>query len=373
MDGPASQASLARQTGLSAAAVHSIVHGLRAAGVVELRRVNGRETIVSLVAATGVLLVLEVGEHRIDGAAFNLTRREVSAQTIQGGRNDPEAAAELALSLAGGVGADVSSVAGVAVAMTAPVERATGAIVPWCNSRMPGWAGVGIRETLEHALGVGVLVDNDANFAALAEWTWGVGRGVDDLLYVRGSAGIGGGIIIDGTIYHGGNGLAGAMGHVTLDNTGQVCYCGSRGCLTSFISERAIIDAVRTSPGAKHGISDVIIAARSGDAACQRVLTEAGGYLGVALANVAKIIAPSVIAIGGELGAAGSLVFDGILASLELSNVASAATPPRLVAGRFGSDVARLGAVAALLAESGRGISELEDWMTEDRVVAADA
>ncbi|MFH8253165.1 ROK family transcriptional regulator [Microbacterium sp. B2969] len=367
VDGPSSQAGLARRTGLSAATINAIVRDLKDQGAAEIRPLNGREGVVTLIAGSGLFIAVEIAERSIHGVVYSFDRRLRVSDEVHDD-SDLEAALRLIRSLVSKVGAELAEVDGIAIAMQAPVEKATGAITSWCNSRMPGWAGVPLRESFQSALGVHVIVDNDANLAALAEWTWGVGRGVDDFLYVRSSGGVGGGLVIDGSIYRGGNGMAGDMGHVALEGTGEVCYCGSRGCLTTLVSERAIVNAVRTSPGAKRTLSEVIVAARKGDAACQRVLAEAGDYLGRALANAAKVMAPSVIAVGGELGGAGPLVFDGLLSSIELSNIRAGSSSPQFVPGILGPDAALLGAVAAILTESGKGMSELEPWMTDSRL-----
>ena len=139
--------------------------------------------------------------------------------------------------------------------------------------------------------------------------------------------------------------------------------------MTTLISERAILDAVRTSAGTKDSLRDVLDAARRGDAACQRVLAEAGNHLGRALANAAKVMAPSVIAVGGELGAAGPLLFGGLISSIELSNIRASASSPEFVPARLGADAAQLGGLVAILRHVGMGQSDLEPWMTdEDRI-----
>ena len=131
----------------------------------------------------------------------------------------------------------------------------------------------------ENGIDAPVLVDNDANFAALAEWTWGTGRGLDYFLYVSASKGVGGGLIIDGRVYRGGTGMAGDLGHLVVEPNGAMCYCGSRGCLPTLISERAILSALRASQTQKGSLDEVILSAQQGDPACQRVLAEAGRYL----------------------------------------------------------------------------------------------
>ncbi|MFB9746719.1 ROK family transcriptional regulator [Leifsonia shinshuensis] len=361
-EGPSSQAQLARTLNVSAATVNAIVRDLKKHGTVEIRPINGREGVVTLVTGSGTYVTIEIADHSIRGAAYAFSHQERVEKRIDGD-STIEAALELISDLAEAVGTTAHAIDGLAVAVQAPIERATGAIAPWCNSRLPAWAGVDISAAFRRALDVPVLVDNDANFAALAEWTWGAGRGAEDLLYVRASEGVGGGVVINGSIYQGGSGMAGDLGHIAVDPGGDVCYCGSRGCLTTLISERAIVSAVRTSPGIKRTLTEVIAAARAGDAACQRVLAEAGAYLGRALANAAKILGPSLIAVGGELGEAGPIVFDALLSSVELSSLRSSENATRFVVGEIDESASLQGALAALLTELGKGVSEIEPWM----------
>ena len=365
-DGPSSQAHLARRTGLSPATVNLIVRRLREQGVAEVRRVNGREGVVALVTGSGTFVAVDVAHDRVRGTAFAFaerTRRDAEIAT-----SSPAAAIELVERLAEEAGTSVPELAGVAVAMEAPIESSTDAIVGWCNSRLPAWAGVPLTSTFSAALGADVIVANDASFAALAEWTWGVGRGSEDFLYVTADQGVGGGVVINGSIYRGGTGMAGDIGHMALEETGDVCYCGNRGCLTTLISEHAIVGAVQATPGSSIStLGDVIDAARRGDAASQRVLAEAGHHLGRALANSAKVLAPSVIALGGALGAAGPLVFDGLLSSIEVTNMRAGSQSTRFATGHIHRDGSLLGGLCALLARSGMGVSALEPWLVERR------
>lgn len=345
--------------------MNGIVRELRDQDVVDIRPINGREALVTLIAGTGTYIALEISKDGIRGIGYAFDEHSRVERAVPG-HSDLATALGIIDEISVAMGTSRDRIAGLAVAVQAPIERATGAIATWCNIRMPGWAGIPLRETFAEAVDAPVVVDNDSQLAALAEWTWGTGRGTDHFLYMRSSVGVGGGIIIKGDIYHGGTGMAGDLGHVALEGSGQVCYCGSRGCLTTLVSERAILQAVRSPLSAKHTLAEVVAAAHAGDAACQRVLAEAGNYIGRALANAAKVIAPSVIAIGGELGGGGRYVFDSMLSSIELNNVRAGTRPPQFVPAAIGEDAALLGAIATILAVDGKGMSELEPWMIDD-------
>ncbi|MGI5461119.1 ROK family protein [Streptomyces sp. CA-249302] len=234
---------------------------------------------------------------------------------------------------------------------------------------MPAWRDVVVTQTLHEALGVPVHAENDANLAALAEWTWGAGRGAADFLYVMCSAGIGGGLVIDGRIYRGGDGLAGEIGHLVLQPDGPVCFCGSRGCLTTFVSERSILLALAASGNTLTSLRQVIDRARHGDPACRRVLFEAGRHLGRAFANTAKLMAPSVVAIGGVLREAGPLLFDSLVSSVEVQSLKSVSPSIRFVPAALGEDAVLFGGMAMVFTETGQGASALPSWARPHQTV----
>ena len=157
--------------------------------------------------------------------------------------------------------------------------------------------------------------------------------------------------------------MAGEIGHMMLEPSGPVCFCGSRGCLTTVTSERSILSALRASGGTQRNLAEVIEAAKEGDPACQRVLYETGRHLGRALASTAKVMAPSMIVIGGLLGRSGSLVFKSLLSSAEVNSLKAVSPSIRFRAAEVTADATLLGGVAAVLEHTGQGASDLSSWM----------
>lgn len=365
--GPLSQAALARQADLSPATVNKIVQSLREEGVAEIQWINGREALVALIPKRGTIVSICVGPESIRGAAFSFgqNKRFDATLNMREGLSGPESVVQLVRELAARAGVGVEELIGVSIAMQAPVDGKSGHIAPWASVRLPAWKGVAIRKALESALGVPVAIDNDANLGALAEWTWGAGRKSDCFLFIACSAGIGGGLVLDGKIHHGGNGMALEIGHVVIDRTGPVCFCGSRGCLSTVASERSILLALQGSESPRDSLEDVIASAADGDPICQRVLIEAGRNLGHALANMAKILAPSVIAVGGVLASAGDRLFSSIEAAIEENNVPVLSPSVQLCPAQLGDDATILGGLAAVMGELGQGMSELPTWMRD--------
>ncbi|MFD7135464.1 ROK family transcriptional regulator [Streptomyces sp. NPDC059894] len=375
LNGPSSQAALARRTQLSRATVNSIVKTLREEGVAETRPVNGREFLVALVSRRGAVVAVQVNVTSLRAALFDFgarARYDASVAFEEGTAEEggePGLVVDMVRSLVSRAGLLSTDLAGVAVGMQAPLARATGAVTSWARLQLPAWRDVVVAESLQAELGVPVWAENDANLAALAEWTWGSGQGAADFLYAMCSAGVGGGLVIDGRIYRGGDGLAGEIGHMVLEPDGPVCFCGSRGCLTTFVSERSILLALESSGSSHTTLHGVIDSARRGDPACRRVLYEAGRHLGRAFANTAKLMAPSVVAVGGTLSKAGPLLFDSLVSSAEVQSLRAASPDIRFVPATLGDDATLLGGVAMVLTETGTGASTLPPWALHRQTV----
>jgi predicted NBD/HSP70 family sugar kinase len=365
--GPSSQADLAREVGLSRSAVNGIVRSLEADGLIEvLPGASGRETRVVLRGARGAVLAVDLGHQRLHGSLVSFDGEIRLDEVVDLGREhdghaDVSTVAELVERLIERSRLPRDAFRRVYVGLHAPYDALAGAISQ--SGILPGWEGLGVEAALESRLGIPITVDNDANFAALAEWTWGVARGADVLLYVKSSNGIGSGLVFDGRVFRGANGMAGELGHVVVDDRGALCNCGNRGCLSAVASGRALLADLAAAGAPRGSLQEVIADARAGDLACRRLLTEAGRYLGLALSHAVKLIAPGAIIVGGELGAAGSLVLESVRAELAASTLQTASGPPRLEQGIPRADMCILGCVAAALEEQAMGLSELPPWL----------
>ncbi|MFA8091443.1 ROK family transcriptional regulator [Klebsiella oxytoca] len=367
-EGPQSQASISRKTGLSPAMVNYVVKKMRELANAELHWVNGRECIVSLTSKKGSYFSVLVSIDKITCVLFlfesekKLTFVYPVAQDAPE-ENNPCTVVNIVRSIAEENQLIIEEISGIALSIIAPLDINSEAIISWSAGRLPGWRDVKIKSFFENELKIPVVIGNDANHSTLAEWVWGVGRGTENFVYIACSKQIGGGIIINNHIYKGGNGMAAEFGHLIIDNSGPVCFCGCRGCLNTFISERAIIMNLSKSESYKNSLTEIILAASDGDAACQRVLFEAGRDLGKAVANIAKILAPGVIAVGGELSTAGPLFFDSFVATIEEHNLGAVSTTIDFKLAQLIKQPEILGGIAALLEQNNQGINHLPDWM----------
>ncbi len=228
---------------------------------------------------------------------------------------------------------------------------------------LPGWYGVNVEAELEKDLNMSVIVDNDASLAALGEFTWGAGRGANDMLMVTLGTGVGGGLILDGKIYHGAGGLAGEFGHITIEKDGPVCTCGRKGCVEAFVGTYAIIRQVqeKLNSGQKSLLGkispekmtpkDVSLAASQGDRVALEVLRDVGTYLGIGLANVVNLLNIERIVVGGGVANAGELILRPAREALNneaLTNLAKMAT---IVPAALGEQAGIVGAASLAMLE----------------------
>ncbi len=190
------------------------------------------------------------------------------------------------------------------------------------STHVAGWNDCPLPKIVEQHLGLPAIIDNDANVGALGEFTFGAGKNSRHIIYYTVSTGIGGGIIINGEIYRGGNGYAGELGHVPILRDGPQCDCGNRGCLEALCSGTAIARRAKAAIK-KHPRKGIAIArtanpitaktlfdtARSGDPYARALVDEICTDLGQGLAMAVNAFSPDVIVIGGGVSNAGRVLF----------------------------------------------------------------
>lgn len=245
----------------------------------------------------------------------------------------------------------------VGVAVPCPVD----AVTPDRLSPrlLPAWAEVRFAAQLHHRFGVRVFVDNDANCGALAEAVQGAGRSVTDFTYIKVATGVGAGHIINGQPYRGFNGIAGEIGHTTVNPTGRRCRCGLQGCLEAEIGSFAMVDKARAairegrptalaqSPDFK--LKDIVRCALAGDALARELITEAGHQLGVAVANLVNIMNPARVILGGRLSQAGELLLEPLRATLRERALWTSVERSDVVLSPLGGDQIAIGAATLVL------------------------
>lgn len=248
------------------------------------------------------------------------------------------------------------------VAQSGVIERATGTLLFW--PKVGGWHDVPLKAILEREHGLPTIVEDSARTMAVAEQTFGQGRGLANFVHVLVGTGIGSTIFVDGKLYIGSSGLAGELGHTTIDENGPLCSCGNRGCLEVYSSGWAIIKRVRAamSDGVSSTLSKVVAehpeelsvemivsAATSGDRLSQTVLSEAGTHLGTALAGLVNLLNPEKIILGGAVPrAAGEMLLDPLLYFLRGRAFQRSVSATDVVISQLDDKASALGAVVML-------------------------
>jgi glucokinase len=231
------------------------------------------------------------------------------------------------------------------------------------TSSLPKWDNVPLKKLFSEKLGVAVEVDNDANAAAIAEHLFGAGKGKKHMLYVTVSTGIGGGIILNNTIFRGSYGSAGEFGHMIISDDGYLCGCGNRGCIMSLASGPKIIRYTkdRLEEGCCSTLSCMVEnfddltckhiedAAKSGDQLAIEVIERTGDLLGVMFANLYQIFNVNHFVVGGGVSKFGKPLFDRFNEKFKHLSKISSAYPVSIVPAMLGDDVGIIGAVTLVI------------------------
>ncbi len=303
------------------------------------------------------MLGIDLAHRHVAVAVCNLAG-EVLAEQIEGAAVDDAPAATLDLAAELGARAlqrcDVppGRLVGVGMAVAAPLDPQRPRL--HAGGILPGWNGVDPATEMTDRLGVRVAVGNDANLGALAERAFGAGRDVEDLVYIRLSAGLGAGLILGGRPYAGAVGIAGELGHVLSDPRGPICRCGNRGCLEAVAGPVAVARMLEATLGRSVTPADLLELVLAGDRGACRAVAEAGEAIGRASAAVVNILNPALLLVGGELAQAGQTLLEPLRAELERHTIPAAGDAVRVGLGTLGARAEVLGAAALALSDAPR-------------------
>jgi glucokinase len=239
------------------------------------------------------------------------------------------------------IGAD--GLRGVGIGVPGYIDMDAGVVVGSAN--LPGFEGFPVRDEVQQELGTTIILENDANAAALGEMWLGAGRGVKDLILLTLGTGIGGGIVIDGKVLHGFLGMAGEFGHMTVFPEGNPCGCGNYGCLEKHASATAVAAMGRMMHfGSDTTSAKVYDLALQGNERAKRVFESAGRALGIAIASLINIFNfPLYLLSGGPLPA-WDLFAPAMFAEVNKRSFTFARTGTRIEKGLLGGDAGLYGA-----------------------------
>ena len=209
---------------------------------------------------------------------------------------------------------------------------------------LPGFGRFDLKKKLTSLFGKKVVVENDANAAAYAEYLFGSGKGSKNFVYLTVSTGIGGGIILDGKLYRGTLGTAGELGHMVIDVNGPKCGCGNYGCLEAV----AAGPAIARMAGKKTAL-EAAEAARRGEKRSLKAIETAGRYIGIGIANIYNVLDPDLIAVGGGVSNMGNMIFRHISRWGKAYTVRAARKTVKIVSAELKNNVGVMGAIAVCL------------------------
>ncbi|HVV19263.1 MAG TPA: ROK family transcriptional regulator, partial [Pseudonocardiaceae bacterium] len=241
-----SRAELVQRTGLARATVGSVVYDLIGAGLVvetatAATRTGRPPQLLSLAADGAYAIGLDIGHDHVRAVRTDLVGTSRWDHTVPlAVDEDPGGALDTAVDLVAQATADVPGdrILGVGLGIACPVDAGSGDL--YAQDIMPGWVGARPAATLAERTGLPVRIINDANACVLAERRFGAARDCANVVYVRLSSGIGAGVVCDGRMLTGHHGLAGELGHITVQPRGELCRCGNRGCLETVASPTTI-------------------------------------------------------------------------------------------------------------------------------------
>lgn len=257
------------------------------------------------------------------------------------------------------------AIRGVGIGAPGPLDRDAGVVLVAPNL---GWHNVPLRDRITELTGLPAALDNDANCATYGEWWIGAAKGARNVIGITIGTGIGGGIILDGVLYHGSSDVAGEIGHTTIDQTGRRCGCGNYGCLEAYASGTAIAERAREAlsydqdsilPSMVGGdvsritAATVYEAASKGDAVATEVVRDTARFLGTGLANLLNILNPDVVVIAGGVTQAGEALFAPLRAEVRRRAFKPAVDACRIVPGLLPGTAGVVGAVATFIAQRG--------------------
>lgn len=357
-DGPLSRAELARRVGLSRTTLSETTAELLRRGAVVVvdtdaatRRGSGRPAErLALDPGSGQYLGVDFGHRRVRAAVADAARETVASGVEHYDDDTPwprrlDLAFRLVDRLAREHGLHFGELQAVGIGVVGPYGgwRVDSKQVSWARRSAPH----DVHGAFAERFGAPVVVDNNTRLAALAEAV-SQPEGATDLLYVRLSDGVGGGLVVCGRIGTGAHGFAGELGHIGVDPAGSRCRCGKRGCLETVASAPAVLAACRARGVEVTTLDDLAAVVATSDPVVEAVLRDVGAAVGRVLSMAALTLDPDEIVIGGEIVHVAPVIVEQAAATLRYELHPLPTDEPLVVrAGRLRDTDGALGALAA--------------------------
>lgn len=364
---PISRAALAQATGLNKATVSDLVFDLMERGFI--REVGmkssgtGRPaTLLTLHPAAGFIVSCEIAVDFIEVLVTDFAPEvfwQVKERTFpeMGQQAILERTLALLFQAVEKGRATEAPLFGVAIGVPGMVDSTSGTLLFAPNL---GWNNVELLAFFEKAnFGAPVFVDNEANLAALGEHYFGAARGYDNVLYLSGNIGLGGGVVRDGHLCRGVSGVASEFGHMTMNPDGELCNCGNRGCWETQVSQKALyryldefINAGKKSTlehlSGNYSVESIVDAARMGDEAAILALEKTGRHLGIGIASLLNALNPELVVLGGMLSLAADFLLPVVENEIQNRALRWNRESAQVVRAAHGSDACVKGGIAVV-------------------------
>ncbi|HEY6800668.1 MAG TPA: ROK family transcriptional regulator [Agromyces sp.] len=362
--GALSRSELAQRVGLSRTTLSEITASLLLRGAIIVantdaatRAGSGRPAErLALDPASGQFLGVDFGHRRVHVVVADASH-EVIASGLERYPDDAPWEERLAISfelierLSRETGVHYGALQAVGIGVPGPYTGVRGGSnsVTWKKQLAPD----GVDVAFADRFGAPVFVDNNTRLAALAEAITQRDTAVDNLIYLRLSDGVGGGLVVSGRLVSGSRGFAGELGHVTADPSGAQCRCGKRGCLETIASVPAILRACREAGATVETLDDLAMAVTMGDPAVDVVLREIGATIGRVLGAAAMTLNPREVVIGGEIVRIAPVLVEQAAATMRYELYSISSDQPLVVrAAQLQDSDGALGAIAAIFHQS---------------------
>lgn len=351
---------IGKLTGLSRTAVNARVRELTSRRLV-VEHEQGLSTggrppvLLRFNAGAGVVLTAAVGGSRTrlgvcDLAGDVLMAADVDQEPGLGpGDLMPDVVKRLAALLTES-GHATSRVFGVGLSLPGTIDQPRGSSVD--TPVLSGWDGAPLIPYFRELTSAPVVLGNDANVIALAEWRAGAGRGFDDLLVIKASTGLGAGVIAGGALQRGAIRAAGEFGHNKIAAAGEnACRCGGIGCLETVAGGWALVRALRQEGRQVQNLRDVVLLAHSGDALARRLIRESGRHVGEVLAAAVNLLNPAALVVAGDVAGAYDIFVAGLRETLYGNATALATRVLAVLPAHFGDRGGVIGSALMVLDE----------------------
>ncbi|HZT70289.1 MAG TPA: ROK family transcriptional regulator [Terriglobia bacterium] len=368
--GQTSRAALAETLGFAPSYISALVAELRQAQLIEEggrspSRVGRRRVLLQVRSDLAHLLGIRIGRANTRIVVTDFSGGVLTLRTMptEIGRGEQHVFDLIEREIGSTLHAD-PLIRGIGVAISGVIDRHSGTVLFW--PKVPGWTDVPLKRRIQAKYSLPVVVEDTARTMALAEKRFGSAKGYREFVYVVVSMGIGAAIYIDDRLYLGADDLAGELGHTTIDERGDLCSCGNRGCLEVFASGWAIINRVKSglSQGVHSSLASlmatrpdqmsieaIVGAAKEGDQLAQTVLREAGLHLGTGIATVINLLNPEAIVLGGEVPpAAKAFLIKPLFHSFRARTLNRSVRNLKVIVSRMGGESGAVGA-SILVAE----------------------